>query len=56
MESGGSLLHSKELATYPYSKPKTIRPIPQYHSFKIHFNIILWEIGTGQQVAQLHDS
>jgi hypothetical protein len=51
MESGGSLLHSKYLATYPYPKPKTIRPILQYHYLKIYFNIILWDIGTGQEVT-----
>jgi len=56
MESWGLLLHSQELATCPYPKPKTIQPMHQYRFYKIHLNIILWEIGTGQQVTQFHDS
>ena len=56
MESWGSLLHSQELVACPYLKPKIIQPVHQHRFYKIYLNIILWEIGTGQQVAKLHDS
>ena len=40
MDPEGSLPHSQQPATSPYSEPDRSSPCPQSHFCKIHFNII----------------